>query len=180
MKITWEIFGGRFFGRVGVGDSVYWGSGAGWEDCRSSTGENEVERNDKLPNFLTSVFIFFFWYGIFLLRLISSCYCPCSCLWCYIYFETLCYETWNLAFLIGLFTCLLLLVLLWALRNSVLLLQILLFLITFLEYIQWRSIFLSVFFITPNSFSFLNFIFLFLVLGEIFLKQQNRFWIKKH
>ena len=52
MQITWEIFGGRFVGRVVVEDSVIAGSGAGWEGCKSSAGGDEAGIDNKFPSFL--------------------------------------------------------------------------------------------------------------------------------
>ena len=51
MQITWKIFGARFIGRVGVEDSVISGSGAGWEDCKSSAGGDEFGIDNKFRSF---------------------------------------------------------------------------------------------------------------------------------
>ena len=55
MKITRQIFGGRFVGRVSVEDSIVSGSVAGWEECRRSSGEDEVGINNKFSSFFFNV-----------------------------------------------------------------------------------------------------------------------------
>ena len=54
MKITLEIFGGRFVGRVSVEDSIDSESVAGWEDCRRSSGEDEVGIDNNFSSFFLS------------------------------------------------------------------------------------------------------------------------------
>ena len=65
VKITLEIFGGRFVGRVSVEDSIDSESVAGWEDCRRSSGEDEVGIDNNFSSFFLSLqcqtflFVFF-------------------------------------------------------------------------------------------------------------------------